>query len=279
MRTASHPARGQALVEALFACLVLVPLAVLVVLLGKFQSMQSSTIAASRTLAFECTVRPQDCTSPAARARLADETRTRHFAAIDRELLSLDAIDDSAPAPERNALWVDRRGRSLLERYGDVDVTLSSPHFGAGRSTALGRAAAGSAALLDHVAGPGRFGLSMDGGLVDARVEVRLSPGETGNAGFARLDSLPLMMRAKTAVLTDAWAASGPRGPGDASVRARVAAGSRVDAVHEAQFAIGYQLTRWSLGLMDVAGLEPAASSFRPHDTDVDRVPADRIGP
>jgi hypothetical protein len=49
--------------------------------------------------------------------------------------------------------------------------------------------------------------------------------------------------------------------------------------VHEAQFAIGYQLTRWSLALMDAAGLEPAASSFRPHDTDVDRVPADRIGP
>jgi len=45
--------RGQALVEALVAALVLVPLALLAVLLGKFQSMQQATIAASRTLAFE----------------------------------------------------------------------------------------------------------------------------------------------------------------------------------------------------------------------------------
>ena len=84
---------------------------------------------------------------------------------------------------------------------------------------------------------------------------------------------------ARTVVLTDAWHASGPYGSESHSVQSRVEAGSRVDPLHEAQFALGYQLTRWSLDLMDFAGLEPTAASFRAHYTDVDRVPADRIAP
>jgi len=265
---------GQALVEALVAALVLVPLAVLTMMLGKFQAMQQATIAASRTLAFECTVRPQACADPAAYAGLADEVRRRHYGRIDREILA-----DPAPAAERNALWVDRRGQPLLERFADVGATLSSPRFDAGRSTAIGRAAAGAANLLDSVAGPARFGLSLTGGMTEAQVQVRVSPSEAGNEQFTRLDSLPLTLQARTAVLTDAWHASGPYGSEAHRVDSRVAQGSRLDTLHETAFALGYQLTHWSIGLMQAAGIEPSAASFRPYRVDVDRVPADRVAP
>lgn len=278
-RAAASRQRGQALVEALVAALVLVPLALLVVLLGKFQSLQQATIAASRTLAFECTVRPQACSDAGAHAALADEVRSRHYGRLDREILSSDVIGDPAPPNERNPLWVDRRGRPLLERFADVGVALSSPSFDAGRATAIGRATSGAQALLDNVAGPSRFGLSLRGGLAEARVQALVSPSESGNTRLARLDSLPLAMQARTAVLTDAWQASGPYGSEAHRVEARVAQGSRLDAVLEARLALGYQLTHWTLALQEVAGVEPSASAFRPYYVDVDRVPPDRIAP
>lgn len=279
MCTEARRQRGQALVETLVGALVLVPLALLAILLGKYQSMQQATIAASRTLAFECTVRPGACANGASQAALAEEVRRRHFGRIDREILSNDVLGDSAPADERNPLWVDRRGQPLLERFTDVDIALSSPPFDAGRSTAIGRAASGAAGLLDRLAGPARFGLSISGGLVEARVKLRVSPGEAGNERLARLDSLPLSMQARTAVLTDAWNASGPYGSDPGRVEARVEQGSRLDPVHQAQIAVGYQLTRWTLELMNLAGLEPSAGAFTPHHVDVDLVPADRIAP
>ncbi len=279
MRAEAGRQRGQALVETLVAALVLVPLALLAILLGKFQSMQQATIAASRTLAFECTVRPGACANGVSQAALTEEVRRRHFGRIDREVLSHDTITDPAPAAERNPLWVDRRGRPLLERFADVDVALALPRFDAGRSTALGRTGSGAASLLDRLAGPARFGLSISGGLVDARVRVRVSPSEAGNEQLARLGSLPLSMQARTAVLFDAWNASGPYGSAAGRVEPRVEQGSRLDPAHQAQIALGYQLTRWTLELMRLAGLEPSAGSFRPQHVDVDRVPDDRIAP
>lgn len=279
MRTERRAQQGQALIEALVAASALVPLLLLVVLLGKFQSMQQATIAASRTLAFECTVRPEDCREASARVALAEEARRRHFGRIDREILTDDVLDDASPEDERNALWSDRRGRALLERYADVSIAVAPSRFDAGRSTAIGRAAGDAGSLLDRLAGPSRFGLSIDDGLAVSEVLVRVSPGETDNGNLRRLDSLPLVMRARTALLSDAWNASGPYGGAAHTVQSRVEAGQRVDAVHEAAFRAGYQLTLWSMRLMDAAGLEPRASSFRPHETDVDRVPADRIAP
>jgi len=277
MRTERSAQRGQALVEALVAAAALVPLALLVVLLGKFQSMQQASIAASRTLAFECTVRPDDCHDASGRLALAEDVRRRHFGRIDREVLSGDVLVEHAPAEERNALWADRRGRALLERYADVSIAVAPSRFDAGRSTAIGRAGSGAGSLLDRLAGPSRFGLSIDGGLAVSDVKMLVSPSEAGNERFARLDSRPLLMHARTAILTDAWNASAPYGSAEHTVQARVERGQRVDAVHETGFRAGYQLTLWALRLMDAAGLEPSASEFRPHETDVDRVPPDRI--
>jgi len=278
MRTEARAQSGQALVEALVAMIALVPLMLLVVLLGKFQSMQQATIAASRTLAFECTVRPDDCSEAPARATLAEEARRRHFGRIDREIFTADTLGDAASAQERNPLWTDRRAQPLLERYSDVSIEVRPSRFDAGRSTAIGRAAGEAGMLLDRLAGPSRFGLSLDRGLATSLLHVRVSPSQKGNEGLDRLDSLPLLMHARVALVTDAWNASGPYGRAPHSVQSRVEAGQRVDPVHEAAFRTGYQLTLWSMQLMDVAGLEPRASDFRPHETDVDRVPVDRIG-
>ena len=85
---------GQALVEVLVVAIALVPLAVLIVLLGKYQTMQSASIAASRSLAFECAVHPASCRAPDP-SPLVDVVRARHF--------------DGQP------LWRDRAGRPLLE--------------------------------------------------------------------------------------------------------------------------------------------------------------------
>ncbi len=269
--------RGQALIEALVAGLVLVPLMLLVILLGKVQSMQQATIGAARALAFECTVRPDDCADPAARAVLAEDVRRRHFGRIDREIFSNDVLAADAPAAERHPLWTDRRARALLERPTDVTISVHRSAFDAGRNTAVGRAAGDAAAVLDQLAGPGRFGLSLGDGLFVTDVAVDVSPGQAGNEALSRLDSLPLRLQERTAILTDAWNASGPYGSDEHTVQSRVQRGQRVDVVHETAFRAGYQLTLWALRLMDLAGLEPKASSFRPHETDVDRVPGDRI--
>lgn len=305
--------RGQALVETLVVAIALVPLAVLVVLLGKYQTMQSAGVAASRSFAFECAARPSDCADAAKAGWIVEALRVRHFARPDRAILSGERVappaeDGMGPQGlDRHPLWQDRAGRPLLERLDHVGAAASQQPFDAGLGTAVGRAAAadfsglggavfggglpvvgapvvgvgspadGAADLLDRLAGPARFDLSIEGGLYEARVQVAVAPSHAANLGFARLDPIPLTMRARTAILTDAWAASGPQG-GPASVAARTEAGSRLDGLREARLTIGYQLTRWAIDLMGAIGLEPAADQFRYHQADPDAVPGDRVG-
>lgn len=245
---------GQALVEVLVVAVALVPLAVLVVLLGKYQSMQSAAIAASRSLAFECAARPAACRG-ADTAALVDTVRARHF--------------DGQP------LWRDRAGTPLLERLSDVGGAVSAQSFDAGAGTAAGNDA-GALQLIDSLAGPARFGLALREGLFDARIQVAVAPSLAANAGFASLDPMPLTLRARTVVLSDTWMASGPLA-GTASVAARVTAGSQLDGLRESRLAIGYQLTRWSIDLMHAVGLE-AAGSPSSSQANPDVVPEDRIG-
>jgi hypothetical protein len=299
-RARMRASRGQALVETLVVAIALVPLAVLVVLLGKYQSMQSATVAASRSLAFDCAARPQACADPAAAGWLAESIRTRHFERPDS------AIDSGrVAAGSSHPLWRDRAGRPLLEQLSDIGAAVSPRSFNAGLNTAVGRASAadvsgigvptragfpasaplgavvqaapGAADVLNRLAGPARFGLAINEGLLDARVEVRVAASHAGNQGFAQLDPLSLTMRARTAILSDAWGASGPQG-GVASVASRSAAGARLDTLRETRISAGYQLTRWTLDLMGATGLEPSAGDFQYHGADPDAVPLDRIG-
>ncbi len=92
---------GQALAEALVACLVLVPMLLLIALLGKYQSVQLAAIDAARHLAFECTVRLHACDDLAGHPQLVDELRIGYFARTDREVQSNYVIDGDAPARKR----------------------------------------------------------------------------------------------------------------------------------------------------------------------------------
>lgn len=273
-------ARGQALVEALVAALVLVPLGVGIVLLGKFQSLQMASIAASRTLAFECTVRPLECADATAQMGLVAELRDRHFTRGDRPIASPPGITGAVPVADANALWTGRTGQALLPDLAAVRAGFQWGSFDAGSSVAIGQGQLrfpNAAAVLDQIAGPARFGLAMRGGLLEARVEAAL-PGVAPAAARA-LDPLALTFRARTAILTDDWSASRALGPAADTLQSRVALGQRLDPIHEVAQPIAYQLTLWSMQLMAMLSLDGQAGHFRYHDSDVSLLPPDRVGP
>jgi hypothetical protein len=263
------------------AAIVLVPFALLIVWLGKVQTIQQASVAASRMLAFECAARPQDCRDGAAHPELVDELRRRAFSRTDVQPLTEDRLADDAPAAERNPLWVDRANRPLIERYSDIGARIDLQSFDAGLSLASSQGGGGvadAAGFLADQAGPGRFGLGLREGLVAARVQAGISSSAGASDFLRQLDSIPLRMKASTAILTDAWNASGPYGGAEDSVESRVARGATVLAAWEASVDARHALTRGFVGLMGAIGLEPRADQFRYHAVDVDLVPEDRVG-
>jgi hypothetical protein len=272
--------RGQAMVELMVSLLVLVPLFGGIVMLAKYQDLQRATVAASRLVAFECTVRIDACLPGRIRPELADEARLRAFGpprAPIRTAIDARAVADSAGG---DRFWTDRGGRPLLERLGDVAVDVRSQHFTSPLSLAAGlgeRSYPGAVQLVSELGGPGRFGLALEGGLVDARVSLPIAGSAASSAvsGWPALASLRL--NARTAVVADAWTASGPRGAGADTVEARVFAGARLPLLEPAIDA-GYLPVRGLLSLAGAVGLEPSAGRLRHRWVDVDRVPPDRIG-
>lgn len=270
---------GQALTECLVASIALVPLVLLTLWLGKVDALRQAGIAASRLLAFECTVRPDACKRVAEHPELADELRRRVFSRPETPVLTADRV--SGQTGEHHPLWVDRANRPLLERFSDIAIQIDQPRFDAGGAVAEGRAGALTGAgvhLTDALAGPGRFGLDVANGLFDARVQIGVTPGARADGFRSQLDSIPLRMRAHTAILTDAWNASGPEGAAPDSVQSRVAAGGSLPQLHEATLDARHALTRGLISAMGAIGLEPAADRFRYRVIDVDRIPADRLG-
>jgi hypothetical protein len=274
------PQRGQALLETVVGALALVPLVLLVVWLGKVQSLRQAVISASRIVAFECTVRPQECADPSSHAGLADEIRRRSFSRVDTAVLSLDRSPDLASAPYRNPLWVDRGNRPLLERFSDVGVRVDRERFDAGLSLAQSRAAGlvvDASNWLADKAGPGRFGLQIGDGLIDAKVQANMSASVRHNSFESQLDSIPLRLKAHTAILTDAWNASGPTGALASSVESRVRLGQTILQLYEASLDARYLPVRGFIDLMNLVGLEPRGDAFRYHQSDVSVVPPDRL--
>lgn len=272
--------RGQALTEALVAALVLVPLAALIVMLGKYQSVQMAAIAASRTLAFECTVRIAECGDRVGQERLAAEMRDRHFTRGDRPIASAPGVTGMVAAGQSQPLWTATGGQQLLPDLGAVRAGFAWSSFDAGGSVAIGQGQSrfpSAVALLDSLAGPGRFGLALRAGLVDTRVEASL-PGAAPLAARA-FEAMGLTFRAHTAILTDDWSASRALGPEPDTLESRVALGQRLDPLHEAAQPLAYQLTLWSIDLMGMLSLEAKAGSFRYHHSDVSLLPPDRVAP
>lgn len=277
--------RGQALIETLVVAIVAVPLVVLVVLLGKYQSIRSSTVAASRSLAFECAARPEACSNSGHRNALAQSLWRHHFEPSGTSVRS----GEAAHPVYRG--WTDRAGIALIRGPQDLEMALASPRFDAGSGSAVGRAGSIAALpagaslpvppaaqqVLQRLAGPSRFGLQTDDGMVDAQVRVHVARNWANASGFLALQPPALTLHANTAILSEAWTASSGR-VGAHSIAARVDAGSRLDSARESAIGAGYLGVRTGLGLLGGIGLEPAADRFRFHEADPLVLPRDRIG-
>ena len=288
--------RGQALLELLVAMLAIVPVFFGVAWLAKMQDMQQATIAAARALAFECTVRPQACAA-AAQAKsepgggsengqsahaekFAEELRQRLFAAPRSGLRSDDNAAGNVTAANGNALWVDRTGKPLLERFEDVSIEIAPVRFNSPFAFAGGqgeRSFPGAVRLLSELGGPGRFGLDLEAGFIDARVQVEVARSRPGDGWIRRMTAIPLTLKAHLSILTDAWTASEPYGGASDSVQTRVDAGARLPGVEPALRA-AWLPVRALLGTGALLGFESRANEFRPYEIDVDLVPPDRLG-
>ena len=299
--------RGQALVEVVVLAAALVPLFLAIPLIAKYQDLRHAAIAASRSAAFECSVRPEECVAgeSAVQARLADALRRRHFARHDRDLLSIDASGDDPPSWERNRFWVDRRGAPLLAAAADVSGSVQAGELDAARN-AWGRGAgtlvAGGGFGL-AAAGPAVFGLELDQGLVTAGVRARVSLDRTLANWLEKPEGIALGLSGRTAVLVDSWNASSGRGTEARSFQSRLQRGWRLPGLGEAAGLLGDAGALAPAGALEVASdggaeaaidglyapirtlirgpllapVEPRGSLFRYHEVDVDVVPADRV--
>jgi hypothetical protein len=299
--------RGQSLVEAVVLAAAVVPLFLAVPLLAKYQDLGRAAIAASRSAAFECSVRPEDCAG-ATPAAFADDLRRRHFGRPDRDLLSNGAMMDEPAGGSSNRFWVDRRGQGLLASFEDVSVDVAAGHSDAVRGAWLHGAGpvagmpAGSRAVVGAAA-PGAFGLALENGLVTAGVSAGVSLDRTLAQWLQQPQGMALALRGRTAVLVDAWNASSAKGGEATSLQARVERGWRLPGLGQAaaMFAeAGRSSPAGELGEMRgadaeeiidglyspirtlitspmMAPVEPRGSLFRYHEIDVEIVPGDRL--
>ncbi|MEK9777409.1 MAG: hypothetical protein VW339_14915, partial [Quisquiliibacterium sp.] len=161
----------------------------------------------------------------------------------------------------------------------DVGLRVDPEPFDAGSSLAQARSGSlvsGSSDWLVEHAGPGRFGLEISSGMFDAKVQANMSVSTPFSSFQSQLDSIPLRIKAHTAILTDAWNADGPHGIQPASVQSRVRAGQVTSAAHDASVDARYLPVRGFIELMNRIGFEPKGGAFRYHQLDVSIVPVDR---
>jgi hypothetical protein len=274
---------GQALVETLVAAIVLLPLLLLAIYLGKLQTVQQSTLAASRSLAFECQISFDNCAkmtgATATSTELGDELRRRHFMSMSVGVHSNEYASDSANSSERQGLWKDHRGNALLGSYADIGFRVDPDVFNAGSGivgSSGSKIASNAMDLVSNVAGPARFGLNWQGGLIDAKVQVQLSKSNLANGLVANLAPIPLMMRSHTAILTNAWNASSPDGSDQNSTQSRVDQGKKLPLIESVIDAM-YLPTQLLIQFAEGAKLESNGSSFKYHEVDVKKIPADRL--
>lgn len=106
--------RGQATVEFAVLALVLVPLLIGTVLVGKYLDLMNATEAASRYVAFESMAR-NSSNRWKTDADLAAEVRRRFFSNSDAPVKTDDTAGDFAA--HRNPLWTDHTGRAFVSDF------------------------------------------------------------------------------------------------------------------------------------------------------------------
>lgn len=194
--------RGQSLVEMAIACIVLVPLAAGVMLLGQYIHLREQTRAAARQAAWAATVDPAlvDAGLPG-RAAVQRDLRSRQFAEAKTVLRSHAA----APAAFGDSMLTTFANQPLLKTSG---LTLS-----------VYRQEAAPTYLDDAMAIVGKAGRTLGNlppnpkGLVTAEAHVK--PEKLIGSDGLTLDFLgsiaseQLDFSARSVVLADTWAATG----------------------------------------------------------------------
>ncbi|MGH1357958.1 MAG: hypothetical protein ACRBC3_04275 [Burkholderiaceae bacterium] len=259
--------QGQALIEALIGGALLVTIMLLIIILGKYQATELAAIQAARAIAFDCASLPGTCQGSRPGSASVARLRSR-FTGVEK------------PDYFHSQLWTTRSADSLLESAAHAKLSIRQESFGA-MPNAARRGPAGqrhsAVEIISSAAGPGRFGLNIQHGLISANVELALlksrGPAEPGQM----LSGMALTPTAKASILTDSWNASGPYG-GAESVHARVDKGWRVNNTLDRVIRAGYGGTKAFMKSMNLLFLEDQADHFKHQEIPMDLIPLDRQG-
>ncbi len=181
--------RGHALTEFIVLSVALVPLFLLMPLIGKYQDISHSVLAASRYAAFDMLTRYND---PKPQAQLEQEIRRRFFSSSGSPIKTSDLAQDVEA--DQNPLWRDPANKPLIAKFSDVQVGTSW----AGLS--------GTPDVFNDTA-RATFGLPRRE-LYTATITVPLINVPEGLRFYEPFDKLNLQVRRHTSVAPDSWAGS-----------------------------------------------------------------------
>ena len=244
--------RGQALVEVLVALLLLVPMALAVVYIGRWHDLQHATIGAARHAAFEAWV----AAGRADAAAVEDATRRRLFT---RDAGRFGAGAAAAAAVGDLPQWRDHAGRASLVGAGGPVVQLA-PAAQPEEVARTEQIALDMIAPARAVGGP-PFDLQRNASRA-ATVSVPVWHAAGLEAPFG---GLRFTLRESLQLLVDPWASAGRR-----QVASRTDALSPVGAMRD--LARPLEPVRWALALV-----EPAAARLCLGRIEPDIVPPDRL--
>ncbi|MDO4904526.1 MAG: hypothetical protein Q4A16_03085 [Lautropia sp.] len=250
---------GQAMTETLVIAAAVLPFLLAVPLLAKYQDIRHASVAASRTVAFECATRPQYCADGQVAHEMVDRIRRRHFGRQDIDLHSHDTVVNQDVDQESHRFWRNPDGRPMIARFEDVSVNvvqrdsdaLRSAHrmipahvwqavSGGGGSAqqarSTGARSSGSgfnrlSTAASKVAGPDAFGLALHGGLVTAQVQARVPLHPRLAEALGSGAGHELNFGGRLVILTDGWNASSAKGSESSSLQSRVEQGRRLPSM------------------------------------------------
>lgn len=197
--------RGQALTEFLVLALVLIPLALLIPIIAKYQDIACAVQMASRYVAFEAMTRNDAQSTWKTPAQLAGEVQRRFFSNSDAPIKTGDVAGNFLA--HQNLFWRGPSGTSLIADFGnDVSVGFGAgnrPTQGEAYDTATDGVPFNPANTADHL------GLSAKG-LYTGNVSVRLANLPAGLTAYEPFDKINLSIGRHTSILVDGWSAKDP---------------------------------------------------------------------
>ncbi|MGY0505796.1 TadE/TadG family type IV pilus assembly protein [Luteimonas sp. e5] len=257
--------RGQAMAEFAVACVVLVPLFLLIPIVAKYGHIRQQSQQATRNAAWAMTA--SDSHSLESAQQLRAQAVDRNFARADRPIRSTPEQDQG---DEFESLMLNTfSGRKLVLRE-DLHVTGASERQGPGLLARI------FGALPSQL--PGEFPPNRNGYVeVTTRIDVRNLQGRDGQPAryLAPFDNLGLQMNGRQVLFVDAWNAAGS-GVGQTGSNHRRSVMRQVDTLVPAS-----NLREINRGL-DAIGSIPLPIIGRLDDLDLgyvepDIVPEDRL--